>query len=140
MTPQPAAIAGDRRACGTSSTAMKTAKKIAVDVSTTAPPDATFHQKEMYSPTTPAVGNLYRPVDTANNPNLQAETADTYNVGLIVQTGPFRATLDYFKFKFKNELTTETGLVTSELVPAARATSEGALRGTLRLARLLSPE
>ncbi|MFL5296825.1 MAG: TonB-dependent receptor domain-containing protein [Phenylobacterium sp.] len=60
------------------------------------------------SPTTPAVGNLYRPVDTANNPNLQAETADTYNVGLIVQAGPFRATLDYFKFKFKNELTTET--------------------------------
>ena len=56
----------------------------------------------------PGVGNLYRPVDVAHNPNLQPETADTYNVGVIVEKGPFRATVDYFKFKFKKELTTET--------------------------------
>ena len=32
----------------------------------------------------PGVGSLYRPVITNNNPNLDPETADTYNVGLIV--------------------------------------------------------
>jgi iron complex outermembrane receptor protein len=56
----------------------------------------------------PGVGSLYRPVDIANNPNLQPETADTYNVGMIVNKGNFRATVDYFKFKFKDELTSET--------------------------------
>jgi len=37
----------------------------------------------------PGVGSLYRPVDTANNPNLKPETADTYNVGAIVSVGNF---------------------------------------------------
>jgi iron complex outermembrane receptor protein len=56
----------------------------------------------------PGVGSLYRPVDTANNPNLRPETADTYNFGLILNVGNFRGTIDYFKFKFKDELTNET--------------------------------
>jgi iron complex outermembrane receptor protein len=56
----------------------------------------------------PGVGSLYRPVDTANNPNLQPEKADTYNVGAIINHGNFRATIDYFRFKFKDELTNET--------------------------------
>jgi PII-like signaling protein len=37
-------------------------------------------------------------------------------------------------FSIVDEMTSETGLVTSELVPAARAISDGAERGTLRLA------
>jgi iron complex outermembrane receptor protein len=56
----------------------------------------------------PGVGSLYRPVDTANNPNLRPETADTYNAGIILNVGNFRGTLDYFRFKFKDELTNET--------------------------------
>jgi iron complex outermembrane receptor protein len=68
----------------------------------------------------PGVGSLYRPVDTANNPNLKPETADTYNVGLIVNRGPFRATVDYFKFKFQDELTTETAAaLVSTMFPSA---------------------
>jgi iron complex outermembrane receptor protein len=68
----------------------------------------------------PGVGNLYRPVDVANNPNLQPETADTYNVGVVVETGPFRATIDYFNFKFKKELTNETAAsVVSTMFPSA---------------------
>jgi iron complex outermembrane receptor protein len=68
----------------------------------------------------PGVGALYRPVDVANNPNLQPETADTYNVGVVVEKGPFRATVDYFKFKFKKELTSETAAsVVSTMFPSA---------------------
>jgi iron complex outermembrane receptor protein len=68
----------------------------------------------------PGVGNLYRPVDVANNPNLQPETADTYNVGVVFETGQFRATVDYFNFKFKKELTNETAAaVVSTMFPSA---------------------
>jgi iron complex outermembrane recepter protein len=68
----------------------------------------------------PGVGSLYRPVLTNNNPNLKPETADTYNVGLIVNYGNFRATVDYFRFKFKNELTGETAAsLVSTMFPSA---------------------
>jgi len=68
----------------------------------------------------PGVGSLYRPVDTANNPNLKPETADTYNAGAIINYGNFRATIDYFRFKFKKELTTETAAsLVSTMFPSA---------------------
>lgn len=68
----------------------------------------------------PGVGSLYRPVDTANNPNLTAETANTYNVGLIVSGRNFQATLDYYKFNFKDELTNETAAsLVSTMFPSA---------------------
>jgi iron complex outermembrane receptor protein len=68
----------------------------------------------------PGVGSLYRPVLTNNNPNLKPETADTYNVGAIVNVGNFKATLDYFKFKFKDELTNETAAsLVSTMFPSA---------------------
>ncbi len=68
----------------------------------------------------PGVGSLYRPVDTANNPNLRPETADTYNVGAIIGAGNFHATLDYFRFKFKDELTNETAAsLVSTMFPSA---------------------
>jgi iron complex outermembrane receptor protein len=52
---------------------------------------------------------VYRPVDTYNNPNLKPETANTYNVGAVVEKGGFTASIDYYKFQFKNEITTEVG-------------------------------
>ncbi|WP_372783178.1 TonB-dependent receptor domain-containing protein [Phenylobacterium sp.] len=51
---------------------------------------------------------LYRAVDTYANPNLQPEKATNYDVGGIFQLGNFRATLDWWKFNFKEELTGET--------------------------------
>ncbi len=72
----------------------------------------------------PGVGSLYRPVDTANNPNLQPETADTYNVGVILNAGNFRGTIDYFRFKFKDELTNETSAaIVSTMFPSATAST-----------------
>jgi iron complex outermembrane receptor protein len=53
------------------------------------------------------IGGTYRAVQTCGNPNLQPETADAYSLGAIVQWHRFQATLDWYKFDFKGELTTE---------------------------------
>jgi iron complex outermembrane receptor protein len=72
----------------------------------------------------PGVGSLYRPVLTNNNPNLKPETADTYNVGVIFNVGNFKATIDYFKFKFKDEITTETAAsIVATMFPSATAST-----------------
>jgi iron complex outermembrane receptor protein len=69
-------------------------------------------------PTTGA--SLYRNVDTYNNPNLKPETATNYAVGGIFQIGDFTATIDWWKFKFKKELTSETAAaVYSTMFPNA---------------------
>ncbi|HEX2562205.1 TonB-dependent receptor domain-containing protein [Phenylobacterium sp.] len=54
------------------------------------------------------LGGTYRAVITANNPDLQPETATTYNVGFVVELGGFTGSLDYYKFDFEDELTVET--------------------------------
>lgn len=57
---------------------------------------------------TSAVGG-YRAYDTYGNPFLQPETADTYNAGIIVQSGGFNATLDYWRFDFAGPIDNEPG-------------------------------
>ncbi|MBB6093481.1 iron complex outermembrane receptor protein [Povalibacter uvarum] len=46
-----------------------------------------------------------RAVDSYGNPNLKPETADTLNAGIITEIGGFRATLDYWQFKFEDPIT-----------------------------------
>lgn len=66
------------------------------------------------------IGGTYRAVQTCGNPALQPETADAYSVGAIVQRGGFNATLDYYLFKFKDELTTEgSGNLFAAMFPTA---------------------
>jgi iron complex outermembrane receptor protein len=47
------------------------------------------------------------PVSTIGNPHLQPETATVYSVGLIVQAGNLRATMDYWNYDFDKVLTSE---------------------------------
>ncbi len=54
------------------------------------------------------IGGQYRAVQTCGNPNLKPEKADSYGAGVIVKYHGFTATLDYYKFKFKGELTAES--------------------------------
>ncbi|HWK51317.1 MAG TPA: TonB-dependent receptor, partial [Steroidobacter sp.] len=61
------------------------------------------------------VNRGYKPYDNYGNPDLQPEEADTFNLGTMVQAGNFKASLDYWKFKFKNPIGTEGG---TELVAA----------------------
>jgi len=53
------------------------------------------------------IGGSYRAVVTNNNPGLQPETAKTYNLGILIDTGAFRGSVDYFKFDFEDELVLE---------------------------------
>ena len=53
------------------------------------------------------LGGSYRATVTENNPNLEPETANTSNFGVIVNYGGFTASVDYFKFDFKKELIVE---------------------------------
>ncbi|MDP3749850.1 MAG: TonB-dependent receptor [Phenylobacterium sp.] len=58
------------------------------------------------------IGGSYRAVVTANNPALEPETADTYNIGVVLDFGAFTASVDYYNFNFEGELGVEdtTGL------------------------------
>lgn len=55
------------------------------------------------------LGSAYRAFQSCGNPDLKPEKADTFNVGVIFDMGGFSATLDYFKFKFKDEIVEESG-------------------------------
>jgi len=55
------------------------------------------------------VNRGYKPYDNYGNPDLKPEEADTFNLGTLVQAGNFKASLDYWKFKFKNPIGTEGG-------------------------------
>jgi hypothetical protein len=47
------------------------------------------------------------PVSTIGNPDLDPEKATVYSVGLIIQTGGFRGSVDYWNYNFKDVLTSE---------------------------------
>ncbi|WP_162935759.1 TonB-dependent receptor domain-containing protein [Tsuneonella amylolytica] len=44
------------------------------------------------------IGSSFRAIDVGGNPNLAPESATTYNAGVIVDTGAFKATVDYFRY------------------------------------------
>ncbi|TAJ68490.1 MAG: TonB-dependent receptor [Phenylobacterium sp.] len=55
------------------------------------------------------LGSAYRAFQSCGNPDLKPEKADTFNVGVIFDMGGLSATLDYFNFKFKDEIIEESG-------------------------------
>jgi iron complex outermembrane receptor protein len=54
------------------------------------------------------ISGQYRAQETCGNELLKPETADTFNVGLLLSPGNFTASIDYFLFKFEGELTLES--------------------------------
>lgn len=61
------------------------------------------------------VAGTFRAVDTFGNPDLEPESATTFNVGMIVRAGGFNASLDYWSFDFDNPIVVEPigGIVTA---------------------------
>lgn len=57
----------------------------------------------------------FRAVDIFGNPNLDPETATTYNAGALLNTGNFKASIDYWRFDFDNPIVSEpiAGLVST---------------------------
>lgn len=50
----------------------------------------------------------FKAIDTRGNPNLDPETANTFNLGFIAQTEAFYGSIDYWSFKFKDPLQLES--------------------------------
>ncbi|MDB5456273.1 MAG: TonB-dependent receptor [Caulobacter sp.] len=61
---------------------------------------------------------VFRAVDIFGNPNLDPEKAKTYNLGVLLNAGNFKASIDYFKFDFKNPIVAEpVAGITNALYP-----------------------
>ena len=50
------------------------------------------------------IGSSFRAVDINGNPNLAPEKAKTYSAGIIVDTGGFKASADYFRYDFNGPI------------------------------------
>jgi iron complex outermembrane receptor protein len=53
-----------------------------------------------------AAGNNFKSVDFFGNPAVGPETAFTYNIGAIIQTGGLRASVDFWNYNFKDQIVT----------------------------------
>ena len=53
-----------------------------------------------------AAGNNFKSVDFFGNPAIGPETAQTYNIGAIVEVGGLRAIVDYYNFKIEDQIVT----------------------------------
>ena len=51
-----------------------------------------------------AAGGFFFPVDRIGNPDLGPESAFTFNIGAVVDTGPFKLKVDYFSYDFDGPL------------------------------------
>ena len=67
------------------------------------------------------IGTSFRAVDISGNPNLDPEKATTYSAGVLVDSGMFRASLDYFRYDFKGPIEAEplSGILTAMFNGAA---------------------
>ena len=61
------------------------------------------------------IGTSFRAVDINGNPGLTPESATTFSAGIILDTGMFKASLDYFKYDFSGPIEGEPvqGIVSS---------------------------
>lgn len=53
------------------------------------------------------IGTGFRAVEIFGNPNLRPESATTYNGGILIDRGPFNASLDYWRYDLKGPIESE---------------------------------
>ena len=70
------------------------------------------------------IANSFRPVDVYGNPALSPETATNYSIGLLIDTGAFTASVDYFRYEIEDTITTEplSGMVATMFGDPANCT------------------
>lgn len=70
------------------------------------------------------IGTSFRAIDVNGNPNLEPESATTYNAGVIVDTGGFNASVDWFRYDITGPIEGEPvqGIVASLFGNAANCT------------------
>lgn len=61
------------------------------------------------------IGGAFRAVELLGNPSLQPEKATTYNAGLLVDRGGFKASVDYWRYDFRGPIESEpvSGIVSA---------------------------
>lgn len=61
------------------------------------------------------IGSAFRAIDLGGTPDLAPEKATTYSGGVIVEAGPFRASVDYFRYDFDGPIEAEpvSGIVSA---------------------------
>ncbi len=52
-------------------------------------------------------GTGFRAVEVFGNPDLVPESATTYNAGVLIDSGPFNASLDYWRYDFSGPIESE---------------------------------
>lgn len=72
----------------------------------------------------------FKAVDVKSNPNLKAETAVATNLGFIIDTGAFRASLDWYRFDISDPFQTESATNVLEQYTALGCEAGGAGDGT----------
>ena len=70
------------------------------------------------------IASSFRPVDVFGNPALEPESATNYSVGLLVDTGRFSASVDYFRYEIEDTITVEplSGMVATLFADPANCT------------------
>lgn len=70
------------------------------------------------------IASSFRPVDVYGNPNLAPESATNYSIGLLVDTGPFTASVDFFRYEIEDTITVEplSGMVETMFANPANCT------------------
>jgi iron complex outermembrane receptor protein len=61
------------------------------------------------------IGTSFRAIDINGNPNLAPESANTYNGGVLISAGGFKASVDYFRYDFEGPIEGEpvSGIVST---------------------------
>jgi iron complex outermembrane receptor protein len=68
-----------------------------------------------------SVLGAFRAVDIFGNPNLKPEKADTYNVGALINAGGLKVSLDYWRYKFRQQIISEpTESIANTMFPAGQ--------------------
>ncbi|MGB7406102.1 MAG: TonB-dependent receptor [Pacificimonas sp.] len=70
-----------------------------------------------------AAGGNFKAVDIFGNPDLEPETALTYNAGVVVNTGGLTASLDFWTYDFEDQITATP----AEAIANTVVSSSGAL-------------
>lgn len=70
------------------------------------------------------IGGAFRAVDILASPDLQPETATTWNAGALVDAGRFRAGVDYWRYDFEGAIESEpvSGIVAAMFADPANCT------------------
>ena len=85
-----------------------------------------------------AAGGNYKSVDIYGNPELDPETALTYNIGFIVDTGPLTFSADFWTYEFKDQIVTTPADAIASFVGNGQTTGTAPVNCSSSLAYLVT--